>query len=230
MSSKALIIEDDANMRRVLTDNFEHAGYSVLSARDGLEGWQAIKPFHPDLVICDVMMPKLNGFDLCRRIREEGFAMPIILLTAKGQENDIVLGLNHGADDYVTKPFSMKILLARAASFLKRREFLTDKTTAVTFGEFRVDLSAHKLFRRNKEVVLSPKEFGLIKLFLQRPGAAMTRETILDAVWGHDLFVTDRSVDRCVKTLRNKIESNPRKPEFIQTVRNIGYRFEPGEK
>jgi len=229
-TQKALIVEDEANMRKVLVDNFEHAGYSVLSASNGLEAWQFIKPCNPDIVISDVMMPKLNGFDLCSRIREEGFGMPIILLTAKGRESDIIMGLKNGADDYVTKPFSMKVLLAKAEAFLRRSDLLRDKNTLVSFGEFSVDLSARLLFRNGKEVALSPKEFGLINLFLQRPGAVITREMVLDAVWGQELFVMDRSVDRCITTLRNKIESNPRNPKFIQTIRGVGYRFTPGKQ
>jgi DNA-binding response OmpR family regulator len=145
------------------------------------------------------------------------------MLTAKGQEDDIVRGLELGADDYVTKPFSIRELLARVKAFLRRQG---PETSACEFGDCRLDLTAHKLFKKEKELELTAKEFRLLEFFVKRAGRALTRDSILDAVWGNEVIVTDRSVDRCVTTLRSKIETDPREPVFIQTIRDIGYRFE----
>jgi DNA-binding response OmpR family regulator len=146
------------------------------------------------------------------------------MLTAKGQEEDIVLGLNLGADDYVTKPFRIRELVARANAFLRRSK--AQKTAVVTFGEFELNLAARKLFRKGREVELTAKEFGLLNHFATRPGRALARNDVLDAVWGRSAIVTPRSIDRCVATLRAKIEPDPHRPTFIQTIRDIGYRFE----
>ena len=169
------------------------------------------------------MLPKLDGYEICRRARRQGLNSPIIMLTARGQEDDIVRGLELGADDYVTKPFSIRELLARVRAFLRRQG---PETLVHEFGACRLDLAAHQLFRDGREIALTAKEFRLLEFFLQRRGRALTRDTILDEVWGQDVFVTDRSVDRCVTTLRSKVERDPRNPCFIHTIRDIGYRFE----
>ncbi len=222
-----LIIEDDATMLRGLKDNFEYQGYRVLTATDGEEGLEAALNDKPDLIVLDIMLPRINGYEVCRLIRKEGLEMPIIMLTAKGEESDIVLGLNLGADDYVTKPFSIKELLARTAAFLRRSQ-QTDETIH-EFADYHLDIPARKLTRAGKEVKLSPKEFKLLELFLKRPGRALTRDEILNAVWGYDCYVGPRSIDRFVTTLRNKIEPDPHNPTFIHTIREIGYKFEPPE-
>jgi DNA-binding response OmpR family regulator len=219
-----LIIEDDPAMVRGLKDNFEFEGYAVVTAADGEKGLDAALSAKPDLIVLDIMLPKVNGYEICRLVRKEGLDVPIIMLTAKGQEQDIVLGLNLGADDYVTKPFSIRQLLARANAFLRRKRQSTG--TAHAFGDFVLDLAGRRLTRDREEVPLTPKEFGLLELFLRRPGRALTRDEILRSVWGYDVFVTSRSVDRCVATLRAKIEPDPSRPQFIQTVRPVGYRFE----
>ena len=219
-----LIIEDDPTLLRVLKDNFEFSGYAVLTAEDGRRGLQSILQSKPDLVILDIMIPTINGYDLCRRIRQDGITVPVIMLTAKGQESDIVLGLNLGADDYVTKPFSIDVLLARANACLRRHR--KSQPSCVEFGRFRLDMQAHKLFHGNREMVLTPKEYKLLEYFVHNAGRALTRDKILDAVWGEDLIVTQRSVDRCINTLRNKIETDPQHPTFIKTIRDVGYRFE----
>src|SRR5690606_35801386 len=172
------------------------------------------------LVLLDIMLPGLNGFEICRLARERSLHMPIIMLTARDQEEDIVRGLELGADDYVTKPFAIRELLARARAFLRRRQ--TEAPMDYTFGQCRLDLAAHKLYVRNSEVELTTKEYRLLEYFLKRPGRALTRDQILDAVWGDDIIVTTRSVDRCVTTLRAKVEPNPKAPIFIQTIRDIG--------
>ena len=220
---KILIIEDDPTMQRVLKDNFEFSGYEVRTVSDGGQGLQAVFDSKPDLILLDIMLPRINGFDLCRRLRKEGLTTPIIMLTAKSQESDIVLGLNLGADDYVAKPFSIDVLLARASACLRRR---AQPVEVFEFGDSKLDPSSHKLFRRGAEVLLTPKEFRLLDYFARNPGRALTREKILNGVWGEDLIVTDRSVDRCINTLRNKIEPDPEHPRFIKTIRDVGYRFE----
>jgi len=217
-----LIIEDDPALLRGLKDNFEAQNYSVQVSRDGEMGLAAALAKPPDLILLDIMLPKMNGFEICRAIRARGLDMPIIMLTAKGQEEDIVRGLELGADDYVTKPFSIRELLARAKAFLRRLQQLD----VVAFGECKLDLTAHKLFRNGQEVELTAKEFRLLEFFVNRTGRALTRDQILNAVWGSDIIVNDRSVDRCVTTLRAKIEADPHHPVHIATIRDIGYRFE----
>jgi DNA-binding response OmpR family regulator len=223
-----LIIEDDPTMLIGLKDNFEFKCYKVLTAADGERGLKAALNSKPDLIILDIMLPKINGYEICRLIREQKLTMPIIMLTAKGEESDIVLGLNLGADDYVTKPFSIKELLARAAAFLRRAK--KEVQDVYEFGGFRLDTSARRLTRKGKEIELSPKEFNLLEYFVKKPGRALTRDEILNAVWGYDCVVTSRSIDRFVTTLREKIEPDPSQPIFIHTIRQIGYRFEPPEQ
>ena len=221
-----LIIEDDAALSRGLKDNFEAQHYRVQLAHDGRAGLSAALANPPDLVLLDIMLPKMNGYELCRAIRARKFAMPIIMLTAKGQEEDIVRGLELGADDYVTKPFSILELLARAKAFLRRQS--GQSSTVLQFGECKLDLVARKFFKNGAEVQLTAKEFRLLEFFARRPGRAFTRDQILDGVWGNDMIVNDRSVDRCVTTLRAKMESDPHRPALVQTIRAIGYRFETG--
>ena len=220
-----LIVEDDPTMLRGLKDNFEFAGYKVLTAADGEVGLTTALDARPDLIILDIMLPKINGYEVCQLVRKEKLDMPIIMLTAKGEDSDIVLGLNLGADDYVTKPFSVRELLARAAAFLRRRQ--QKDQPFYEFGPYRLDLEARRLTSKGEEVRLSPKEFQLLEFFVKRPGRALTRDDILNGVWGYDCFAGPRSVDRFITTLRNKIEPDPASPIYIHTIREIGYRFEP---
>lgn len=221
---KILIIEDDPTMQEILRDNFEFGGASVHLASDGRAGLKAVMACQPDLILLDIMLPGINGFDLCRRIRGEGLTTPIIMLTAKSQESDIVLGLNLGADDYVTKPFSIEVLLARVSACLRRRS--QPPGAVVGFGECRFDRSALKLFRGGQEEVLTPKELRLLDFFVRSTGRVLTRQTILDGVWGDEIIVTERSVDRCVASLRAKIDPKPPHNRFIKTLRDVGYRFD----
>lgn len=218
-----LIIEDDLTMQRGLKDNFAYAGYTVLTACDGERGLDSALNTNPDLIILDIMLPKINGYEICRQIRKQKFEMPIIMLTAKGEESDIVLGLNLGADDYVTKPFSIKELLARSEAFLRRGR--TKQKDNYKFADFVFDVPSRKLSQNGDEIKLSPKEYKLLELLLKRKGRALTRDEILNRVWGYNTLAGHRSVDRFVTTLRNKIEPDPRNPSFIQTLREIGYKF-----
>jgi len=221
-----LIIEDDPAILRVVKDNFVVRGYRVQTARNGEEGLDAALNQAPDLIVLDIMLPKINGFEICRAVRAEQLDMPILMLTAKGQEEDIIRGLELGADDYVTKPFSVRELMARVQAFLRRRQ--SDSVASYTFGRFELDRVSHRLLRAGVEVPLTSKEFRLLEFFLQRPGRALTRDTILNGVWGNRVLVTARSVDRCVTTLRSKIEPDAHRPQFIHTIREIGYRFQAG--
>jgi len=220
-----LIIEDEPTMLRGLKDNFEFEGYRVITAEAGQEGLEAALNTRPDLILLDIMLPEINGYEICRLIRQEGLDMPIVMLTAKGQEPDIILGLNLGADDYVTKPFSIKELLARVNAFLRRRRREDQKVHR--FGDCELDLASRTLKRNGRQVPLTPKEFALLAFLEKSSGRALTRDEILRSVWGHGVFVTSRSVDRCITTLRKKVEPDPGEPTLIKTIPQIGYRFEP---
>jgi DNA-binding response OmpR family regulator len=222
-----LIVEDDPTMLRGLKDNFEFKGYSVLTAADGEEGLNTALNKKPDLILLDIMLPEINGYEVCRLIRQENLTMPIIMLTAKGEESDIILGLNLGADDYVTKPFSIKELIARVEAFLRRSRQV--EQDVYEFGDYRLDIPARKLTNKGDEIKLSPKEFSLLEYFVKKTGRALTRDEILNMVWGYDSYIGSRSIDRFVTTLRNKIEPDPHNPMFIHTIREIGYKFEPPE-
>lgn len=236
MRETVLIVEDDAALLRGLADNFAMEGYRVVTAADGETALAASRGgregLRPALIVLDIMLPKINGYELCRLFRAEGLEVPIIMLTAKGQEEDVVLGLKLGADDYVTKPFGIRELLARAEAFLRRARGRDGKTFA--FGEFVLDRGARTLMvganGERRRVELTPKEYALLELLTRRQGRAFTRDEILRTVWGHNVFVTGRSVDRAVATLRAKLEDaggkGTRGEGFVQTVREIGYRFE----
>jgi len=219
-----LIIEDDPTMLRGLRDNFEFEGYRVQTATDGDAGLKAALAIRPDLIILDLMLPKVNGYEICRFLREEQLDMPILMLTAKGQESDIILGLKLGADDYITKPFSIKELLARAEAFLRRRR--TRGASRHEFGDCVLDIAARTFTRVGNDVPLSPKEFELLAYFVAHAGRALSRDTIMATVWGYDRSVTLRSIDRFVNALRQKIEPDPAAPRFLKTVREFGYKFE----
>lgn len=223
-AGKILIVEDDSTLMRGLRDNFINKGYQVFCAMDGESALEQAKSINPDLVLLDIMLPKLNGYTVCEELRLAEMSMPIIMLSAKGQEQDVVRGLTLGADDYVCKPFSIVELLARVNAFMRRHN--QTKETSIEFGQFRLNLDSRKFFSNDQEIKLTPKEFGLLELFCKRPGRALTRETILNIVWGRGLLTTSRSVDRCVNTLRKKIESDTQNPKHILSIRDIGYRFE----
>jgi DNA-binding response OmpR family regulator len=219
-----LVIEDDAAILFGLRDNLQRAGYAVRSASDGHLGLELVRTLRPDLVLLDLMLPGLSGHEVCRRIRDDGLEMPVVMLTALGEEAQVVRGLNLGADDYVTKPFGIGELMARVAALLRRRRRSTPDVAVI--GTLEVDRGARRVSRGGVVLELTPKEYGLLEFFTRKAGRALTREQILNAVWGESAAVTDRSVDRAVTTLRAKIEENPNRPRLIQTVPQIGYRFE----
>lgn len=221
---KVLIIEDDYAIMRGLRDSYAKKGYQVYTAMDGEQAIATALHTQVDLILLDIMLPKANGFEVCARIREAEIETPIIMLTARGEEEDVVRGLNLGADDYVTKPFSIKQLHARSEAFIRRHA--KHKVQEYHFGDYTLNLMSRELIRLPNELIkLSPKEFDLLHLFLTRQDRVLTRETILNVVWRSSIITTARSVDRCVTTLRKKIESEPKNAQFIQSVRDVGYRF-----
>jgi DNA-binding response OmpR family regulator len=222
---KVLIIEDNSAMLRGLKDNFELKGYRVKTAQDGERGLKAALTEKPDLIILDIMLPKINGYEICSEVRKKNFDMPIIMLTAKDQEADIVLGLNLGADDYVTKPFSIKELMARAEAFMRRRG--AEEPDVYEFDNYRLDTVAGTLKKNGKEIELTPGEFKMLHLFLQKTGCTLTSDEVRNAVWGYSRFITLQDIDQAVVALRNKIEPDPNNPTFIHTVKLIGYKFIP---
>jgi DNA-binding response OmpR family regulator len=222
-----LIIEDDPVLLRGLRDNFAFEGYRVETASDGETGLARARELRPDLLVLDLMLPRINGYEICRALRAEHCTMPILVLTAKGEESDVVLGLKLGADDYVTKPFSIRELLARAEA-LRRRAAGPGGTAEVhAFGDCRLDCASRTLMRAGREVPLSPKEFELLAYLVQNAGRALSREQIMAAVWGYAARVTPRSIDRFINALRNKLEADPARPRLLRTVREFGYKFDP---
>ena len=222
---KVLIIEDNSAMLRGLKDNFELKGYSVRTAQDGELGLNAALTENPDLIILDIMLPKVNGYEICSEVRKKNLDMPIIMLTAKDQEADIILGLNLGADDYVTKPFSIKELMARAEAFMRRRG--EEQPDVYKFDSYRLDTVAGTLTRKGKEIELTPGQFKMLHLFLKRIGCTLTSDEVRNAVWGYSRFITLEDIDQAVADLRNKLEEDPNNPKFIHTVELIGYKFRP---
>jgi len=220
-----LIIEDNPTMVRALEDNFTAKGFHVKTALDGEAGLNAALRGEANLIILDIMLPKINGFEICSRIREKKINTPVIMLTAKDQEQDIVMGLNLGADDYVTKPFSIKQLLARAESLL-RRTGLPEPDT-YQFGSFNLNVARQTLTRNDAEVALSPKEFAVLHLLVKRQGSVLTRDEILSSAFGVTYFVSAKNIDGFIKAIREKIEPDLNKPTFIHTIGDIGYKFEP---
>jgi len=182
-----LIVEDEPALLRGLTDNFEQKGYRVLTADDGEKGLHLALHKQPSLIVLDIMLPKINGYEICRQIRKQNLDVPIIMLTAKGEESDVVLGLNLGADDYVTKPFSIRELLARVEAMLRRAQQIQSRR--YHFGDFELDMVGHRLLRNGEEVTLTPKEFSMLQLLVRYAGRALTRDEILDHVWGGDILV-----------------------------------------
>ena len=219
-----LIVEDDPALRRGLEDNFRIKGYDILSACDGNEGLENALKERPDLIILDVMLPGIDGYEVCAHIRARNLDMPIIMVTGRDQESDIVLGLDSGADDYVRKPFSIKELLARASAFMRRRGAC--EPLVYEFGGCRLDTRSRTLLRQGEDVELTPGEFKMLRLFLRKPGCPLTPEEIRAAVWGHARFFSVRDIDQAVRRLQSKVEPDPSRPPTIQMVGNLGYKFQ----
>jgi two-component system alkaline phosphatase synthesis response regulator PhoP len=226
MKKRILMIEDEPGLVMTVTDRLEKEGYSVHSVRDGISGLKLGSESSFDLVLLDVMLPGKNGFDVCRDLRQHGVQVPIIMLTARGQVVDRVVGLKLGADDYVTKPFEMIELLARIEAHLRRAApAAVSPSEGYQFGDVRVDFRSAEVTRGGKTVELSAQEFRLLRYFIENRGATLSRHKLLDEVWGYDAMPSTRTVDVHVAWLRQKVEPNPRKPLFIVTVHGLGYKF-----
>ena len=221
---RILIVEDEPAMVAGLRDNFEYEGYEVISAEDGVAGLERALAEGPDLVVLDVMMPRMSGLEVCKQLRAERPSLPIIMLTARGQEIDKVVGLELGADDYVTKPFSIRELLARVKAVLRRRA-PKSASELHRFGDVEVNIRTHEVRRGGDSVDLSAKEFALLAYFLAHPGETFSRDRLLEAVWGYEHYPTTRTVDTHIVHLRQKLEKNPEEPRFILTIHGTGYKF-----
>jgi len=224
---RILIIEDDRAILRGLKDNLEYDKYEVLTATDGEQGYCLIKERKPDLIILDLMLPKMSGYELCRKVREEGLTTPILMLTARGEEVDRVLGLDLGADDYVTKPFSVPELLARIRAILRRmqRSKIGPLPNELRFGKVVIDFKRFEARRADKILNMSRKEFGILRLLAARGGEVVTRDELLDEVWGYEQYPTTRTVDNHIALLRSKLEEDPSKPHHLLTVHGVGYKL-----
>ena len=222
---KILVVDDEPTLVATVKYNLEREGYQVVTAADGESGVEVARAERPDLVVLDLMLPGLDGFEVCRILRREMTA-PILMLTAKTEEVDKVVGLELGADDYVTKPFSMRELLARVRALLRRAEAPPAEAKVLTAGNLQVDLRRREASRCGQALVLKPKEFDLLVFLLRNRGRAFTREQLLNQIWGYDFAGDTRTVDVHVSWLRQKIEDEPGKPTRLLTVRGIGYRFE----
>lgn len=227
---KVLVVEDEENLLEALKYNLERDGYTALTASDGERGLTLAREHRPDLVILDIMLPQLDGLEVCRILRRES-DMPIIMLTAKGEEVDRVVGLELGADDYITKPFSMRELLARLRTVLRRTrsgghgETLSSREV-LTSGDLVVDLASHTVTLAGRELEMKPREFDLLGLLVANKGRAFTRDQILERLWGQDYIGDTRTVDVHIRWIRQKLETVPGSPNRIVTIRGVGYRFQ----
>ena len=224
--SRVLVVEDDEAMAVALRDGFTYEGHEVTVARDGEAGLKSAREDSPDIMILDVMLPKMTGLEICKLLRGEGSGLPIIMLTARGQEIDKVLGLKLGADDYVTKPFSFMELMARVEAVLRRSQPGGGAQSAVyQFGDLTVDIDRHEATKGGEHLELTPREFRLLGYFLSHQSEVVSREELLDAVWGYDTIPFTRTVDTHIAKLRKKIEDDPGDPQHLITVHRLGYKF-----
>ncbi len=234
MSKKILIVEDEKNIVDILAFNLSREGYDTLEAYDGAAGLKLALEEHPDLILLDLMLPKMNGFDVCKAVREKDNSTPIIMLTARESESDKVFGLEVGADDYITKPFSMRELLARVKANIRRTEMVAAQPSApaesggtrLERGRILIDEALLMAFKDGKALDLTQREYELLKFLAASPEQVFSRETLMERVWNYEGFVGDvRAVDVAVRRLREKIEDDPANPEFIMTRRGLGYLF-----
>ena len=224
--SRILIIEDEAPMRTALADLLTSEGHRAITAADGESGLHRALEEKPDLILLDIMMPKLDGFQVCAELRRLGIAAPVLMLTAKGQIEDRVVGLDVGADDYLVKPFSTEELLARIRALLRRVQKQARTPARLTLGETEIDLARQTAVCGKKPIHLTAKEFSMLRLLAEAEGEPVTREKFLDVVWGYTAFPTTRTVDNHIASLRAKLEKNPETPRWLKTVHGVGYRLE----
>jgi DNA-binding response OmpR family regulator len=223
--SKILIVEDEPDMVLGLKDNFEFEGYEVITAPDGAAGLERARTHKPDLIILDIMLPKLSGLEVCKTLRSEGVQTPIIMLTARGQEIDKVVGLELGADDYVTKPFSIREVLARVRAILRRSEGGKKRLSRYHFADVDLDFETYAATKGGAALELSPREFDLLRYLIERKGETVTRDSLLEDVWGYESYPSTRTVDTHVAKLRAKIGDSGSEPRYILTIHGAGYKF-----
>jgi DNA-binding response OmpR family regulator len=222
---KILVIEDDISILRGLKDNLEFEGYDVIAETNGEKGLHLALEKKLDLILLDIMLPGMNGYEICRKLKKEKPELPIIMITARGSEMDKVSGLDIGADDYLTKPFSIPELMARIRAVFRRIEQGYNIPDQYCFGKVKIDFKKYKAFRDNQEIRLSSREFAIMEYFIRHEGEAVHRHDLLNEVWGYETLPTTRTVDNFILDLRKKLEENPSNPKHIESVRDIGYRF-----
>jgi two-component system alkaline phosphatase synthesis response regulator PhoP len=226
MGKTILIVEDDAGIRVILQDTLTSQGYEVFTAENGIRGWELAKELRPDLIVLDVMLPLMDGFEVCKRIRKEGITSPVMMLTVKDEEVDKVLGLELGADDYVTKPFSVKELSARVKALLRRVDDYQNEMDVYRFGNVELDFNKFESRKDGKDLGLTPLEIRILRLMIVKKKQVITRDEFLDHIWGADnLSVSHRTVDSHIAHIRKKVEDNPSRPRYIRSVHSIGYKF-----
>jgi DNA-binding response OmpR family regulator len=226
MSKKILVIEDEPGILLSLKDEFESEGYKVFTAENGEKGFQMAKEQKPDLIILDIMLPVLDGYEVCKMLRRDGDATPIIMLTVRDKEIDKVLGLELGADDYVTKPFSLRELMARVKAIFRRTEERAIDLTSYRFGQIELDFKKYEAEKKGEELELTPLEFKILKILIERKGDVLSRDDFLDKVWGEEnVSVSFRTVDSHIANIRKKIEDDPSNPKHILSIRGVGYKF-----
>ncbi len=223
--SRILVVEDDPAILRGLADNLKFESHEVLTAGDGETGYRLVREKKPDLIVLDLMLPKLSGYEVCRRLRDEGVTTPILMLTARGEETDRVVGLDLGADDYVTKPFSVRELLARVRALLRRTHPPKTLPDQLSFDDVVVDFRRYEVRKGGKPLEMTRKEFGVLRLLASRPGEVVTRDELLNEVWGYESYPTTRTVDNHVALLRSKLEDDPSNPRHVLTVHGVGYKL-----
>ena len=224
--SRILIIEDELPLQRAIAANFRFEDYEVLSADSGLAGYQLATERHPDLIILDLMLPDISGYEVCRKLRTSGITTPVLILTAKSEEADRVAGLDLGADDYVTKPFSVRELSARVRALLRRAKPSSELPSKLHLGALEIDFHSYQAVKNGAPIDFTRKEFQLLQFLYARAGHVLSREDLLAAIWGAETFVTNRTVDTHIANLRAKIEPEPPHPRHIVTVHGVGYRWD----
>jgi DNA-binding response OmpR family regulator len=223
--SRILVVEDDAAILRGLADNLAFESYEVLTATDGEVACSLIRERKPDLIILDLMLPRLSGYEVCRRVRAEGLMTPIVMLTARNEEADRVLGLDLGADDYVSKPFSVRELMARVRALLRRTQASKPAPDELRFDDVVVDFRRYEARKGAALLEMTRKEFGVLRYLASRGGEVVSRDELLNEVWGYEAMPTTRTVDNHIASLRAKLEENPAQPRHLQTVHGIGYKW-----
>lgn len=225
MTKKVLIVEDEDSIRKFVKINLERSDFQVMEADTGEKGIEIARTEEIDIVVLDVMLPGMDGFEVCKTLREEFPDLGIIMLTAKSQDMDKIMGLEYGCDDYMTKPFNPTELVLRVKSLARRMENRSNQGSVLKMGPFKIDKYSRKFYKNGEELDVTPTEYSILKLFMENPGKAFKRDEILNLIWGYDFVGDSKIVDVNIRRLRAKVEENPSKPEYIETVWGLGYRW-----